>query len=331
MKFCMEHGIDEEVCAFANRLVDLPEEMIPKLLKDDRLKEYLADRTDFTLEELERIREETEIVWKIKTGRICDDCSYREKCKFKDFKVKPKPPFKFRHDYKFTFRDDPEKGVEIVILNGSIVAKGNKGKKFLLNMYRINPDIFVEDYELYWINCPICRKETGRISYSFTICHSILHNYGYGNLAIELIKEIAQYFYGEDGVKAVVLHLELDELPHIEDDLKQRIPAYLSRNLYGNIRDLKIGKSLSCSNFIRKYIFKDPYSILRSLKPSNILRFKQNLAKLLRMTVGEFLGEYSVKYEGVLKDKKIGDLIREYKDRFGELPKFIESLSDDLT
>ena len=62
MEFCMEHGIDEEICVFANQLVDLPEEMIPKLLKDKRLKKYLADRTGFTLEELERIRKETENV-----------------------------------------------------------------------------------------------------------------------------------------------------------------------------------------------------------------------------------------------------------------------------
>ncbi len=40
------------------------------------------------------------------------------------------------------------------------------------------------------------------------------------------------------------------------------------------------------------------------------------------MTVEEFLSEYGIKYNGVLKDKRIGELIR---DQFGELPKFIEA------
>ncbi|GEM_PF-5897692 len=43
------------------------------------------------------------------------------------------------------------------------------------------------------------------------------------------------------------------------------------------------------------------------------------------MTVEEFLSEYGIKYNGVLKDKRIGELIREYRDQFGELPKFIEA------
>lgn len=120
MRFCVKLDIDEEVCAFANRLVDFPEKMIPKLLKDGRLKEYLAKRSNFTLEELERIREETELIWKIKTGKICDECSFKRECKFKDFKVKPSYYYLGKDTYK---------QVHIVIN----VQKNGKLQKLCLN------------------------------------------------------------------------------------------------------------------------------------------------------------------------------------------------------
>jgi len=44
------------------------------------------------------------------------------------------------------------------------------------------------------------------------------------------------------------------------------------------------------------------------------------------MTVGEFLSEYGIKYEGHLKDKKIIEVIREFRSYFGEFTRLIESL-----
>ncbi len=152
MKFCMEHGIDRDVCDFANRLIDFPEEMIPKLLKDDRLKEYLADRTGFTLEELERIREETEIVWKIKTGKICNECSFRKKCKFKSSKVKPK--YYYLGMAKDAHLNKPVHVVINVQKNGNIQRlcldedKFNKHKNIIITQNDgINPIEFLKNTE----------------------------------------------------------------------------------------------------------------------------------------------------------------------------------------
>jgi len=44
------------------------------------------------------------------------------------------------------------------------------------------------------------------------------------------------------------------------------------------------------------------------------------------MTVGEFLKEYGIEYNGILKDKKVSEIIKEYNNLFGELPKLIETL-----
>ena len=271
-------------------------------------------------------------VWKIKTGKICDNCSFKERCKFKDFKVKPKYYYLSRamDAHSFTL-------VHVVInvqKNGNIqilCLDEDKFNKYKSAIVMPHNNIGPLEFKDYRINCLIPSEHSlMRKYYPNSVYHERLHNYSTDNPYIKLIKEIGRYFYGEDGVKAVELHFELDELPHIIPSLKKLIPAYLSRGLYGKTSDRETRKYMNCSSFIRKYIFKNPQNILRSLKPSNIPRFKQNLVKLLQMTVGEFLGEYEVKYDGVLEDKKIGDLIQEYRDWFGELPKFIESLSNDL-
>ena len=83
---------------------------------------------------------------------------------------------------------------------------------------------------------------------------------------------------------------------------------------------------MNCSAFIRKYIYKKPKNIRWSLKPSNLCRFKRNLNELLNTIVGEFLKEYGIEYDGILKDKKVAEIIKEYNNLFGELPKLIETL-----
>jgi len=275
MRFCAKHGIDEEVCNFANRLVNFPEKMIPKLLKNRRLKEYLAKRSNFTLEELDIIAKETEIVWKIKTGKICDECSFRVKCKFKDFKVKP--------SYYYLGRaEDTYKQHVYLVIN---VQENGKLQKLCLNedKYRNikniiimpNSNINLNEFAEYKMNCPIPPKHSQyRDHYPNSIYHERLHDYSIDNPYIKLIREIARYFYGNEGIKAVELHLELDEIDHILGRLKQRIPAYISRGLSGKTSDRETRKYMACSSFIRRYIFKKPQNILRSLKPSNLYHFK---------------------------------------------------------
>ena len=191
-----------------------------------------------------------------------------------------------------------------------------------------NSNINLNEFAEYKMNCPIPSKHSQyRVYYPKSIYHERLHDYSIDNPYIKLIREIARYFYGDDGVRAVELHLELDEIDHILGRLKQRIPAYLSRGLSGKTSDRETRKYIACSSFIRKYIFKKPQNILRSLKPSNLYRLKRNLARLLQMTVGEFLSEYGIKYEGYLKDKKILEVIREFRSYFGEFARLIKSLN----
>ena len=319
MEFCMEHGIDKEICDFANRLVDFPEEIIPNLLKDRKLKEYLAERLDLTLDELDRIVKETETIWKIKTGKICEECSFRVKCKFKDLEVKPK------YLYLAEAKEWGErKHVVINVSKDGRIQKRTLDKLNSKQVIKVDFDKFSEvskNFIEYRKRCPILRD----YEHSNAIHHEKLHNYSARNRDLRLIKEIARYIYGEDGVKAVELHLELDEFRHIMSKLKNLIPAYLSRGLSGKTSDRETHRRMNCSVFIRKYIYKKPKNILWSLKPSNLCRFKRNLNELLNTTVGEFLKEYGIEYDGILSDKKISEIIEKYRSHFGKLPELTTS------
>ena len=57
------------------------------------------------------------------------------------------------------------------------------------------------------------------------------------NLFKSIVKEIARYLYGDKGAKVVELHLELDEVDHVINELKRRLPAYLSRGVKGTAID----------------------------------------------------------------------------------------------
>ncbi len=135
MGFCLEHGIDEEICDFANRLVDTPEEYVPKLLRNAKVRKYVSRRLNLSSEEIDAIVGDTEIAYKIKNGKICEDCNFRNECKFKDLDKKPEPPFVF-NGFKFYLREDPEYGLQIVKQKWGymICAKNLEAKMFLMNL-----------------------------------------------------------------------------------------------------------------------------------------------------------------------------------------------------
>jgi len=315
-KFCLEYGIDKEICDFANRLVDMPEEYILKFLKNPKVREYLSNRLNLNSEEIDAIVIETEIVYKIKKGKICEDCNFREGCKFKDLEVKPKPPFDFTNNIKFYFREDYMGRLEIVFVE-------SREKKFfddLTKMKSESREIDLKDYAEYWKNCPICRKD--RNKYPNAIEHSKVHTYSDSNRYLEIIKGIARYYYGEKGVEAVELHLELDELSHILNAIKSRIPSFLARGVRGKVYEQS--KEYTIVNIIRRYIYRDPIYLVRTIDLTNYRTFLNNIIQLLSMTVGEFLAEYKLNYNGFMKNRKIIEILTENEENFGQFVKFLK-------
>ena len=136
-------------------------------------------------------------------------------------------------------------------------------------------------------------------------------------------KEIMRYHYGEDGIKAIDLHFELDEALHVTKYIKDRIVPCLQKNIKGSIYINREKRYLPNSALVRRYVYKNHTQLLKILKRTgNLSIFSKNLAEALSMEVTQVVPGSSDKFA----DKKIAHLLDDYGDMFKNLKKIKEML-----
>jgi len=276
-KYCMEHGIGKEICDFVNRLVDFPEEYVPKYLNDPVIREFISSRLNISVEDVSKIAYETEIMKRRKEE--CKSCTYKEMC-------------------------------------------------------RRQSETLVIILEKMGLRCPLIG------TFPFAITHSKVHMFWEKIIQVEygvlihseffkrVIREIARYFYGEKGVKAVDLHLELDEIHHVLKKVKDLSINYLTQGIQGVASWPAIMPVVA---LVRKYVFKDPQMLRRILiKTGNLEIFLVNLIWLLPTKVESLFEAYDLRYNGILKDKTIIELINDYKEKFNKFINLLKFLSKDI-
>ncbi len=283
-KYCMEHGINENICNFANEIVDYPEKTIPKYLEDPVIREVVSHKLSIPIPMLNQIIQETIQVSKRMEGNICKDCKYHDACYIS----------------------------QTISLNLLFEIKENclLNKHYPLAITHLR-------VHTYWEKLDLVQTQDEL---------AIIHY----NLFKNIVKEIARYFYGDKGVKAVELHLELDEVDHIINELRRKIPAYLSRGVKGT--GVNKNKSiLPIPSLIRKYISKDQAYLVQVLKQTqNFEVFLDNFIRLLAMRVESFFREYNSAYFGVLKDKLVIEVILEYPEKLCFLKDLLNLLKKDI-
>lgn len=126
-----------------------------------------------------------------------------------------------------------------------------------------------------------------------------------------IIRAIAEHCFGEDGRKAVDLHLELDEKSHILNVVFRRIPTILTKGIKG-VTPWE-DRWLQKANVVRKYL-KDPPQLLRCLSGRNRDIFTHNLTRLLKMKLSDIIPEM-VSYKEEIANKTINSLVNEYGEK----------------
>jgi len=273
----MRHGIEKDICDFANKLVDFPDEYVPKYLKDPVIREFISSRLNIPVEDVSRIAYETEMIKRRKEE--CKNCKFREMCERQ-------------------------------------------------------PETLAIILEKIGLSCPLIG------TYPFAITHSKVHMFWEKVIQVEygilihseffkkVIREIARYFYGEEGAKAVDLHLELDEIDHVLKKVKDLSASYLTQDIRGVASWPVVMPVVS---LVRKYMFKDPQTLRKILiETGNLETFIVNLIWLLPTRVDSLFEAYELRYNGILKDKTIIELIKEYQEKFDKFINLIKFLGNDI-
>jgi len=157
--------------------------------------------------------------------------------------------------------------------------------------------------------CPLERKNP------YAITHLKVHEVW--NKELEdyrsIIKAIAEYCFGEEGKRAVELHLGLDERSHILNAVLRKIPNILAKGIKGTVR--WEDRYLQISNIVKKYLKKDYAVLSRYLSyGKNHEVFVKNLNKLMKMKLLDIIPEITF-YRKETANKTVRDLVDEYGEK----------------
>lgn len=174
-------------------------------------------------------------------------------------------------------------------------------------------------------NCPFYK------SYHYAVTYQKIHKIW--NLSQEeillrdIIKGIMEYFYGKQGIKAVDLYFELYETPYVVHEIKRNLLSLLTKNISGTLID-KDGICYTLQAFIGKYLKKDvDYLISELKKMKQYQKFLTNLRTVLFMRASEFLMQLGKRYYGILKNKRIYEIIMNNTEEFTSYIKLLKHLA----
>jgi hypothetical protein len=129
----------------------------------------------------------------------------------------------------------------------------------------------------------------------------------------KIVYAIAEHHCGEDGKKAVTLHLDLDFELHLINEVDRNIPKILTKNIKGTKKLWDEGRYLTIANLATRHL-KNPPMLLGVLNGKNRDVFKHNLDHLLEMRLCQLIPRTrSLRQEIAIKTVK--ELIDEHGDK----------------